>query len=281
MKKSVVFVMMCMVLHGVYGDTVRDWMSFYNAINHLQNDLLEAKEIFVLLSDAKQMEWGMGMGQGPDDPDRSQIVVLDLLASRLLDEEGKYTEIVQRSVNQETQQWIDWLSVPPTDHKGVLKMLGNPSPPVRWLGLRKTSFMGKLPDTIVSKLENMVRGDDYVRIVGFSIPSEPEKPPVLGEPINDFRCPLRDEAALILQKHGREGVSVDNHQVALRGLSYLNGLLKSGKDHRSIQNALRRLEYSGSRPAPERFGENLWKEMNSHRDKHPKFSALFKAWDAK
>ena len=273
--------MMCMAFHGVYGDTVRDWMSFYNAINEIQYGLLEDKEIFILLSDAKQMQWSMGAGQGPTDSDSLQITVLRAFASRLLDEEGKYTGILQSSDNQEIQQWINWLSVLPTNHEGVFKMLDNSSSPVRWLGLKKTSFIKKLPDTIVTKLEDMVRTDDYVRIVGISIDTGPgQPPPPPGAGINDFKCPLRDDAVLILQKHGHKDMTVDNHRVALRGLSYLNELLKSGKDSRAIRSALRGLGCGGSKPEPDGFGEKLWQEINSQRDKYPQFSALFKARDA-
>ena len=285
MKKLVMFVMVCMALHGVCGEPVRDGTSFYNAINSLQNGLLEDQEIFVLLSDAEQMQWGIGAGRGPSDSDSLQISVLVIFINRLLDEEGKYTGILPNSDDPEIQQWINELSVLPTNHEGILKMLENPSASVRWLGLKKISFMKELPSVIMTKLEGMVRTDDYVRIVGISLPPESGQGPrsvlSLGGMAHDFKCQLREDAALILQQHGHQDITIDNHQVALRGLSYLNELVQSGKDRRSIKYALRGLEYRGLRPAPERFGEKLWKEINSERYKYPQFSELFQVWDEK
>jgi cell fate (sporulation/competence/biofilm development) regulator YlbF (YheA/YmcA/DUF963 family) len=206
----------------------------------------------------------------------------------LLNEKGEYARIISHSDNSDIQRWIDWLSISPTDADGILRMLDSPEPPIRWLGLKKVSTMDELSDIIVAKLENIVRTDDYVRIVhksdfdgigqylphnGTTCPDSRWCPICAGG--SDFKCPLREYAVTVLQKLGKHDVTMDDYQVALRGIAYLNELIEMGKDSDRIARELwrRSVEYNVGN------GGKLWKEIVEQRDKYPQFSALYKAWD--
>ena len=136
--------------------------------------------------------------------------------------------------------------------------------------------MKELPNPIRTKLESIVQDDDYVRVSRFPNPNDWGRhqyvppPPSRSVTYSDFQCQLRDDAALALQKIGIQNVMVDNSQVALRGVAYLNELIEQGRDCELIVRVLRHLRGNGA---------SLWKEINAQRDKYSQFSALFHAWD--
>ena len=286
MKKLTLLIVSCMTLNGISSELTQrekelkafydEISAFYKTMNSLKVSPSE-ESILRFLQDTRGKEWwNMNAMLGPLDTDSNQIEVLGAFSSYLLNDKGEYVGAIRHSDDPDIQRWIDWLSVSPTDTDDILKMLDSSDSPVRWLGLKKVSTMDRLPDSIVTKLENIVQTDDYVRIV-----RDPPTwglgnyyPPMPGTtvlPVEKFSSPLREDAALILQKLGMQDVVIDNYQVALRGVVYFNELCESDRNKWwFISRALFYVQGDGA---------GLWQEINSQRDKYPQFSALFQAWD--
>ena len=263
MKKMLFVITVYMTLTGIFSKTAfcRTIVAMDSTAEELLQVLCETRE-----SQDREKVWGKHDSWSAHI---EQLRALGVLSSRgFLDQHGQYVGPPLRADDQDVQRWMDRFSVSPTDTEGILKMLSDPSPPIRDLGLTKVSSLDKLPKPIVAKLENIVQSDTDVLMV---ILTEVFLPDAIEHV--DFRSPWRDLAASILQKHGREDVTVDNFQVALLGLAQMNGSVEAGMDKMKIAHDLSMLD------GPESIGCAIWREVNANREKYPQYAALFQAWD--
>jgi hypothetical protein len=277
MKKTTLIIATSAMLNGMAETpTQYDGPTFSNTLNALSRSPDEETTLRFLRDATLHEGWWLGGGSGPSDHNTHQMRVLGLLTSNFLDANGQYTGTLRNSEDPIMQQWIDHLLISPSETEGILRLLNDPSPPVRSLGLRKVSFLDQLPNAIVTKLEDIVRTDDYVRMAIFRTedphPGKRPRNPGEGE-YSDFNASLRNFAATILQRHGREDVAVDNAQVALLGLEQFNEYHKAGRE--VIVNGICVLGPHKS------HGYAMWREARFNREEYPQLSALFQAWDAR
>ena len=242
---------------------------------------MTTEEAFQLLNKAKySLEWKMRERWGPDDSNHEQIIAFYTLRQEgILDWNGQFIgEPPSNFDDVDAQWWMEKFTVSTTDTEGILKLLNDPSPAIRYLGLQKLPRDTILPDTLILKLEDMIQNDGYVRLT-YNPPAYPPgfENKAQGRHYSDFEAKLREQAAAFLRRQSEYWLEVDNYQVALLGLEQFNAYCEGGRDINVIMDCLYNLGDGVTFGIG--YGYNVWREARENRDLYPQLATLFYEWD--
>jgi hypothetical protein len=188
--------------------------------------------------------WSFGAGLGPTDAQYMQLVSIRACAGFLLSDSGAPDATLQSAFRGSENSYGEWpkiLSVLPSDDQGLLQMLQQQKPAVRWLGLHKAAFLRESTPALTKAIEDIARGDPYV-IIEF-IPAKPTNglPPTPDLGNSGFVAPLREKAKEVLKRWGRE-TALDAAAVDKLGVARLKKLsMESPKHHADVLEAIKLL----------------------------------------
>ena len=277
MKKMILLITGCIVLNGLSEKVPvgrpftpsKEMSSPFGIV--VTNEVTSAETLLQMLADApRKYNQRFIEENGLLDSDKRQEWILDTLKRRGdLDGSWQYAGPMPQSADKNVKRWLELLAVPPSDTEGVLRLLNDPSPPVRYLGIGKAASLETLPGPVQAKLEDIARTDDYVRIGASCVDTLLRI--AEDEVYTDFMGIRRWDAKVALWTRAHISIrEYEGEQVSWLGLAYLNRLVKGGHDKGEIAFALYSLWG---------YGGKLWSEVNAQRKSYPQFAALFQAWD--
>ena len=231
--------------------------------------------ILNLLGELDTVEfWSFGAGLGPTDSDSLQLTALQAFYDSLSDSEGRprFDPSIGAglSLATNTLRWVHLLQTDPNNQRELTRLLDDDKPAVRWLGLKKATFLAQFDDSVRDKLRALASGDPYVQISRRLQQTDKNRPPTPGMTVNEFVCPLRELACGLLNRHGYK-VSMDIGIVAQRGVDRLIYIYDSDeKKRRAVLDAISLLDPKGA-------GVSMLKQSGSKTDTNSTANVLLHA----
>lgn len=205
---------------------------YYREIDRviMSNDIKKLILILTKLETCEEQAFGNGFG--PMNKTSLQLIVLDAI-NRLsenmnIDSEVKFLIANEKLVNP----WIDFLLISSDDIDGILKMLKDSTPSIRYYGLLKIG-KSSYNECIAKELRKIVEQDTYIVLAGKrkkvnATNTLPDNGVVGGYLESSFVSPLRNRALQILKKWGIDA-TINENQLATDGVLMLIKLFKSNE----------------------------------------------------
>lgn len=216
--------------------------------------------MFGLLAELDSVDiWSFGAGLGPTDAKSLQMRAVQVFSEYLLDSQGRMVaaEAIKNTASGEKAlHWIQLFQTDPNDSRELARLLKNDNPAVRWLALKKASFLGQ-NGAIIDTVRDIVESDPYVQISRQPTTPIQSRPSPPGMTANAVVFPLRMFACQLLSKWG-DACKLDNTSNARDGIQALARMWEQAPNRRSsIQEAIKLLNPKGPCVAAvKELGEN-------------------------
>jgi hypothetical protein len=250
MRAIRIFLFMFVLLTGTYSMSEEiEPALFFKRINNAVQDQ-NFNEMLSLLGELDSAEvWSFGAGVGPVTAESLQYSIVQILSDQFLNAENLGKKYVNDkaivAIGEKEKKWLDMLYISHSDLQEILRLLNDPNPAIRWIGLNKVAVNSELDAQSIKMLRHIMSNDSYMQITKSPINSSEDKPVPPGLNVNDFSYPLRCLACQTLNAKGYS-CALDNMELARNGVVAMAQTWENQANHRTdLEDAIALLNPNG------------------------------------